>query len=110
MIAPGRVYRRDTDDATHSHQFHQIEGLVVDKNITMADLKGTLDLVMKKMFGQERELRWRPSYFPFTEPSVEVDISCFKCGVKDVMSANIPVGLKSLVQVWSIQTYLKCLV
>ncbi len=82
MIAPGRVYRRDTDDATHSHQFHQIEGLVVDKNITIADLKGTLDLVMKKMFGQERELRWRPSYFPFTEPSVEVDISCFKCGGK----------------------------
>ena len=82
MIAPGRVYRRDTDDATHCHQFHQIEGLVVDKNITMADLKGTLDLVMKKMFGQERELRWRPSYFPFTEPSVEVDISCFKCGGK----------------------------
>ena len=82
MIAPGSVYRRDTDDATHSHQFHQIEGLVVDKNITMADLKGTLDLVMKKMFGQDRELRWRPSYFPFTEPSVEVDISCFKCGGK----------------------------
>ncbi|MDT2881119.1 phenylalanine--tRNA ligase subunit alpha [Lactococcus lactis] len=82
MIAPGRVYRRDTDDATHSHQFHQIEGLVVDKNITMADVKGTLDLVMKKMFGQDRELRWRPSYFPFTEPSVEVDISCFKCGGK----------------------------
>lgn len=82
MIAPGRVYRRDTDDATHSHQFHQIEGLVVDKNITMADLKGTLNLVMKKMFGQDRELRWRPSYFPFTEPSVEVDISCFKCGGK----------------------------
>lgn len=82
MIAPGRVYRRDTDDATHSHQFHQIEGLVVDKNITMADLKGTLGLVMKKMFGQDRELRWRPSYFPFTEPSVEVDISCFKCGGK----------------------------
>ncbi|HEY0221787.1 phenylalanine--tRNA ligase subunit alpha [Lactovum miscens] len=80
MIAPGRVYRRDTDDATHSHQFHQIEGLVVDKGITMADLKGTLDLVMKKMFGQSRNLRWRPSYFPFTEPSVEVDISCFKCG------------------------------
>ena len=82
MIAPGRVYRRDTDVAPHSHQFHQIEGLVVDKNITMADLKGTLDLVMKKMFGQDRELRWRPSYFPFTEPSVEVDISCFKCGGK----------------------------
>ncbi|GAB2024134.1 phenylalanine--tRNA ligase subunit alpha [Lactovum odontotermitis] len=82
LIAPGRVYRRDTDDATHSHQFHQIEGIVVDKNITMADLKGTLDHVMKKMFGQERKLRWRPSYFPFTEPSVEVDISCFKCGGK----------------------------
>ena len=82
MIAPGRVYRRDTDDATHSHQFHQIEGLVVDKNITMADLKGTLDLVMKKMFGQDRELRWRPSYFPFTEPSAEMDISCDLCGGK----------------------------
>ena len=82
MIAPGRVYRRDTDDATHSHQFHQIEGLVVDKNITMANLKGTLDLVMKKMFGQDRELRWRPSYLQFTETSVEVDISCFKCGGK----------------------------
>ncbi len=110
MIAPGRVYRRDTDDATHSHQFHQIEGLVVDKNITMADLKGTLDLVMKKMFGQDRELRWRPSYFPFTEPSVEVDISCFNVAEKDVTSANIPAGLKFLVQVWSIPMCLKCLV
>ncbi|MFV0556004.1 MAG: phenylalanine--tRNA ligase subunit alpha [Lactovum sp.] len=79
MIAPGRVYRRDTDDATHSHQFHQIEGLVVGENISMSNLKGTLDLVMKKMFGLDRKLRWRPSYFPFTEPSVEVDISCFKC-------------------------------
>lgn len=82
MIAPGRVYRRDTDDATHSHQFHQIEGLVVDKGITMADLKGTLELVIKKMFGEERQIRLRPSYFPFTEPSVEVDVSCFKCGGK----------------------------
>ncbi|RZI49118.1 phenylalanine--tRNA ligase subunit alpha [Lactococcus kimchii] len=82
MIAPGRVYRRDTDDATHSHQFHQIEGLVVDKNITMADLKGTLELVIKKMFGADRQIRLRPSYFPFTEPSVEVDVSCFKCGGK----------------------------
>ncbi|GBG96262.1 phenylalanine--tRNA ligase subunit alpha [Lactococcus termiticola] len=80
MIAPGRVYRRDTDDATHSHQFHQVEGLVVDKHVTMADLKGTLDLVMKKMFGADRQIRLRPSYFPFTEPSIEVDISCFKCG------------------------------
>src|SRR5699024_7417045 len=68
MISPGKVYRRDTDDATHSHQFHQIEGLVIDKGITMADLKGTLDLLAKKMFGEEREIRLRPSYFPFTEP------------------------------------------
>ncbi|WEV60433.1 phenylalanine--tRNA ligase subunit alpha [Streptococcaceae bacterium ESL0729] len=82
MISPGRVYRRDTDDATHSHQFHQIEGLVVDENISMGDLKGTLETLMKKMFGEDREIRLRPSYFPFTEPSVEVDVSCFKCGGK----------------------------
>lgn len=82
MISPGKVFRRDTDDATHSHQFHQIEGLVVDKGITMGDLKGTLEVLSKKMFGEEREIRLRPSYFPFTEPSVEVDISCFKCGGK----------------------------
>ena len=80
MISPGRVFRRDTDDATHSHQFHQIEGLVVGKNISMADLQGTLQLIVKKMFGEERQIRLRPSYFPFTEPSVEVDVSCFKCG------------------------------
>lgn len=82
MISPGKVFRRDTDDATHSHQFHQMEGLVIDKGITMADLKGTLEVISKKMFGEEREIRLRPSYFPFTEPSVEVDISCFKCGGK----------------------------
>ncbi|EMW5463085.1 phenylalanine--tRNA ligase subunit alpha [Enterococcus faecalis] len=80
MISPGKVFRRDTDDATHSHQFHQIEGLVVDKNVTMGDLKGTLEVMMKKMFGEDRRIRLRPSYFPFTEPSVEVDVSCFKCG------------------------------
>lgn len=80
MISPGRVYRRDTDDATHSHQFHQIEGLVVGQGISMADLKGTLELILQKMFGQDRKIRLRPSYFPFTEPSVEVDVSCFKCG------------------------------
>lgn len=80
MISPGRVFRRDTDDATHSHQFHQIEGLVVGKNISMADLQGTLQLIIQKMFGEERQIRLRPSYFPFTEPSVEVDVSCFKCG------------------------------
>ncbi|MDV7801697.1 phenylalanine--tRNA ligase subunit alpha [Enterococcus faecalis] len=80
MISPGKVFRRDTDDATHSHQFHQIEGLVVDKNVTMGDLKGTLEVMMKKMFGEDRKIRLRPSNFPFTEPSVEVDVSCFKCG------------------------------
>lgn len=80
IICPGKVFRRDNDDATHSHQFNQIEGLVVGENIRMSDLKGTLDLFAKKMFGDEREIRLRPSYFPFTEPSVEMDISCFKCG------------------------------
>ncbi|UQS82555.1 phenylalanine--tRNA ligase subunit alpha [Bombilactobacillus folatiphilus] len=80
MISPGKVYRRDTDDATHSHQFNQIEGLVIDKHITMADLKGTLELTARHIFGSEREIRLRPSYFPFTEPSVEVDVSCFACG------------------------------
>lgn len=80
IICPGKVFRRDNDDATHSHQFNQIEGLVVGEDIAMSDLKGTLDLFAKKMFGEDREIRLRPSYFPFTEPSVEMDISCFKCG------------------------------
>ncbi|WP_020006413.1 phenylalanine--tRNA ligase subunit alpha [Salinicoccus albus] len=79
IICPGKVYRRDSDDATHSHQFTQIEGLVVDENIRMSDLKGTLQLFAKEIFGPDREIRLRPSYFPFTEPSVEVDISCFNC-------------------------------
>jgi phenylalanyl-tRNA synthetase alpha chain len=79
IICPGKVYRRDSDDATHSHQFTQIEGLVIDKDIHMSDLKGTLELFAKEIFGVEREIRLRPSFFPFTEPSVEVDISCFKC-------------------------------
>lgn len=82
IICPGKVFRRDDDDATHSHQFMQCEGLVVDKNISMSDLKGTLTLVANKMFGEGRKVRFRPSYFPFTEPSVEVDVSCFKCGGK----------------------------
>ncbi|MEZ7170736.1 phenylalanine--tRNA ligase subunit alpha [Sporosarcina sp. OR05] len=82
IICPGKVYRRDNDDATHSHQFTQIEGLVVGEDIRMSDLKGTLDLFAKKMFGAEREIRLRPSFFPFTEPSVEMDISCFKCSGK----------------------------
>lgn len=79
IICPGKVYRRDNDDATHSHQFMQIEGLVVDENISMSDLKGTLEVFLKKVFGQDREIRLRPSFFPFTEPSVEVDISCKIC-------------------------------
>lgn len=82
IVCPGRVYRRDDDDATHSHQFMQIEGLVVDENITLSDLKGTLKAIVTKMFGKDRVIRFRPSYFPFTEPSVEVDVSCFKCGGK----------------------------
>ena len=82
MVGPGKVYRRDDDDATHSHQFMQMEGLVVDKNITMGDLKGTLELMAKHIFGQDRETRLRPSYFPFTEPSVEMDVSCFNCNGK----------------------------
>src|SRR5690625_6114530 len=79
MICPGKVYRRDHDDATHSHQFTQIEGLYVDKNVRMSDLKGTLNTFAKKMFGEDRKIRLRPSYFPFTEPSVEMDISCKVC-------------------------------
>ena len=81
VICPGKVYRRD-DDATHSHQFAQVEGLVIDENISLADLKGTLEVFMKKMLGENTRLRFRPSYFPFTEPSYEVDVSCFKCGGK----------------------------
>ena len=79
MISPGKVFRRDDDDATHSHQFQQIEGLVIDKNIKMSDLKGTLLSFSRAMFGEETEIRLRPSFFPFTEPSVEVDVTCFKC-------------------------------
>lgn len=78
ILSPGRVYRKD-DDATHSPMFHQVEGLVIDKNITLADLKGTLLLFAKQMFGEKQKVRLRPSFFPFTEPSAEVDISCFSC-------------------------------
>ena len=82
VICPGKVYRRDDDDATHSHQFTQCEGLVVGEHITLADLKGTLEFMAKKMFGEKRVIRFRPSYFQFTEPSVEVDVSCHICGGK----------------------------
>ncbi|MDO4480194.1 MAG: phenylalanine--tRNA ligase subunit alpha [Floccifex porci] len=82
VVCPGKVYRRDDDDATHSHQFMQMEGLVVGENITLSDLKGTLLFLARKMFGQDKEIRFRPSYFPFTEPSVEVDVSCHICNGK----------------------------
>ncbi len=82
IICPGKTYRRDDDDATHSHQFTQIEGLLVDKNISLADLKGTVEVIVRKLFGDEVTVRFRPSYYQFTEPSVEVDISCFNCGGK----------------------------
>ncbi len=81
VVCPGKTYRRD-DDATHSHQFGQIEGLVIDEGISLADLKGTLEVFVKHMLGENSKLRFRPSYFPFTEPSYEVDVSCFKCGGK----------------------------
>lgn len=82
IISPGRVYRNDVADATHSPMFHQCEGLVIDKGITMGDLKGTLDAFAKAMFGERTRIRFRPHNFPFTEPSAEVDVSCFVCGGK----------------------------
>ncbi len=82
VICPGKVYRRDDDDATHSHQFMQCEGLVIGENITVADLKGTLELMIREMFSKDARIRFRPSYFPFTEPSFEVDMTCHICGGK----------------------------
>ena len=81
IVCPGKVYRRD-EDATHSHQFMQIEGLVIDEGVSMADLKGTLETFCKRILGEKTNVRFRPSFFPFTEPSVEVDVTCFKCGGK----------------------------
>ncbi len=80
MIAPGRVFRSDEVDATHSPSFHQIEGMVIDKNVTFADLKGTLSEWAKEMFGEDTKVKFRPHHFPFTEPSAEMDVTCFKCG------------------------------
>ncbi|MGI5963030.1 MAG: phenylalanine--tRNA ligase subunit alpha [Lawsonibacter sp.] len=80
IIAPGRVYRKDEVDATHSPMFHQVEGMVIDKNVTMADLKGTLNTVVEKLYGQGTKTRFRPHHFPFTEPSCEMDVQCHKCG------------------------------
>lgn len=82
VICPGKVYRRDDDDATHSHQFMQCEGLVIGENITVADLKGTLELMIRELFSKDANIRFRPSYFPFTEPSFEVDMTCHVCGGK----------------------------
>ena len=82
MICPGKTYRRDDDDQSHSHQFMQIEGLLVEKDISLSDLKGTMSLLFKRLFGNSVETRFRPSYYQFTEPSVEVDITCVKCGGK----------------------------
>lgn len=82
VISPGRCFRCDTPDATHSPMFHQVEGLLIDEGITMADLKGTLEVLAKKLFGDETKTKFRPHYFPFTEPSAEMDVSCFKCGGK----------------------------
>ncbi len=82
IIAPGRVYRSDAVDATHSPVFHQIEGLVIDKGITMADLKGTLETLIKSIYGEHTKVRFRPHHFPFTEPSAETDVQCFSCGGK----------------------------
>ena len=82
MLAPGRVFRADEVDATHSPSFHQIEGLVIDKNITFSDLKGTLAEFARELFGEDTKVKFRPHHFPFTEPSAEMDVSCFKCGGK----------------------------
>lgn len=82
MLAPGRVFRSDEVDATHSPSFHQIEGLVIDKNVSFSDLKGTLEVFARELFGADTKTKFRPHHFPFTEPSAEVDVSCFKCGGK----------------------------
>ena len=82
IVAPGRVYRSDEVDATHSPVFHQLEGLVIDKNITMGDLKGALTVFAKELLGEDTKVRFRPHHFPFTEPSAEADVSCFVCGGK----------------------------
>ena len=88
IIAPGRVYRKDEVDATHSPMFHQVEGMVIDKNVTMADLKGTLNAVMEQLFGEGTVTRFRPHHFPFTEPSCEMDVQCHKCGGKGCLTCK----------------------
>ena len=104
MICPGRVYRADEVDATHSPVFHQVEGLVVDKGITLCDLKGVLEEFAHEIYGPETKVRFRPSFFPFTEPSVEVDVSCSPAAARAAGSAKAPAGSKSSARAWSIPT------
>ena len=104
MISIGRVYRRDTIDATHFPIFHQFEGLAIDKGITLADLKGTLLYVMRQLYGPEREVRFRTHYFPFTEPSMEPDVSCFNCGGAGCPVPSTRAGSGWPGQGWSIRT------
>lgn len=108
MISPGRVYRADEVDATHSPCFHQVEGLVIDENITFADLKGTLAEFAKELFGEDTKVKFRPHHFPFTEPSAEMDVSCFKCGGKGCRFVRVRAGLKYLAAEWFTHMYLKC--
>ena len=105
MIAPGRVFRADEVDATHSPSFHQIEGLVIDKNITFSDLKGTLAQFAQELFGENTKVKFRPHHFPFTEPSAEVDVTCFKCGGKAAECVKVPDGSKSLDAEWYIRMF-----
>ena len=104
VISPGRVYRSDAVDASHSPMFHQLEGLVVERGITMGDLKGTLETFAKAMFGESTQIRFRPHHFPFTEPSAEVDVSCFACGGKAASSARARAGSRFSVRAWYTRT------
>ena len=103
LIAPGRVYRRDNLDLTHTPMFTQVEGLVVGEGVSLADLKGTLFVFLRELFGEERKLRFRPSFFPYTEPSAEVDISCVACAAARVARcASAPAGSRSSAAAWCI--------
>ena len=110
IVVPGRVYRPDTPDATHVPMFHQLEGLAIDEDITLADLQGVLLQFARQMFGEETEVRLRPGYFPFTEPSVEVDVSCFRCGGSGASApsaarpARARAGSRSSARGWSTPT------
>jgi hypothetical protein len=101
IVSPGRCYRRDTPDATHGVHFHQIEGLYIDKEVSLADLKSVLMTFAREFFGSNVSVRMRPHFFPFTEPSVECDFSCVMCGGRDAGYANSPVGLKLPEPEWS---------